>query len=127
MYLKTKRGGPPMTMGKSPRHRNNVLGTVIAAGLIALGGGEEHDPPVGPTLGMGHQGAGIIIPLIAAVFLPGRLPAVWSLLSGTCGLAGVFIGAAFFKGMDPLLPGLALSGMIALAGLLAGKKTTLPG
>ena len=77
-------------------------------------------------LGMGIKGAGIIIPLIAAVFLPGRLPSGWSFLSGTCGLAGVFLGAAFFKGMDPLLPGLALSGLIAFAGLLAGKKATLP-
>jgi len=79
-------------------------------------------------LGMGIKGAGIIIPLIAAVFLPGRLPSGWSLLSGTCGLAGVFIGAAFFKGTDPLLPGLALSGAIALAGLaLARRKANLPG
>ncbi len=64
-------------------------------------------------LGMGIKGAGIIIP-IAAVFLPGR-PAVWSLLSRNLRPCEVFIGAAFFKGMDPLLPGLALSGMIALA------------
>ncbi len=121
MYLKTKRAAGYDDAKILLASRITVLGTVIVAGLIALAAGKSMILQWA-YLGMGIKGAGIIIPLIAAVFLPGRLPAGWSLLSGTCGLAGVFIGAAFFKGMDPLLPGLALSGLVALAGFVAGKR-----
>ncbi|MDK2958809.1 MAG: solute:Na+ symporter, family [Synergistaceae bacterium] len=123
MYLKTKRAAAYDDAKILFASRITVLGTVTAAGLIALAAGKSMILQWA-YLGMGIKGAGIIIPLIAAVFLPGRLPAVWSLLSGTCGLAGVFIGAAFFKDTDPLLPGLALSGLAALAGLLAGRRQT---
>ena len=73
-------------------------------------------------LAMGIKGAGILMPLIAAVFLPGALPPRWSILSGITGLGGVFLGAALFKEIDPLLPGLALSLVVAAAGILAGRK-----
>lgn len=121
MYLKTKRAAGYDDAKILFASRMTVLGTVIVAGLIALGAGKSMILQWA-YLGMGIKGAGIIVPLVAAVFLPGRLPAGWSFLSGICGLAGVFLGAVFLKGMDPLLPGLALSATVALAGFIRIKK-----
>lgn len=99
-----------------------VLASVAAAGFFALVL-EGSMILQWSYLAMGIKGAGILMPLIAAVFLPGALPPRWSILSGACGLAGVFLGAAFFKEVDPLLPGLAISLAVAMAGIVAGKKT----
>ena len=76
-------------------------------------------------LGMGLRAAGILWLLFAAVFRPGGLSHAWGLAAGAGGLAGAAGGAFLWKGLDPLFPGLALSGVIVLAGLACGRR--LPG
>ncbi|MEA4880794.1 MAG: hypothetical protein VB045_04895, partial [Synergistaceae bacterium] len=98
-----------------------VLLVVALSGSIALGAGQSLILSWA-YVGMGIKGAGILIPLLAAVFRPGILPRRYSFLSGAGGLAGVLFGTLFLKGIDPLFPGLALSGVIALAGMKTGGK-----
>lgn len=98
-----------------------VLATVAGAGIISLFLGRSMILQWS-YLAMGIKGAGILAPLVAAVFFTGRLSSAWSILSGAGGLAGVFLGAILLKGVDPLLPGLAISGLLAFAGILAGKR-----
>lgn len=102
-----------------------VLATVAGAGLISLVLGRSMILQWS-YLAMGVKGAGILAPLVAAVFFTGRLSPKWSILSGAGGLAGVLLGALLLKGMDPLLPGLAVSGLLAAAGILAAKKRRAP-
>ncbi|NLM72140.1 MAG: sodium:solute symporter family protein [Synergistaceae bacterium] len=73
-------------------------------------------------LGMGLRAAGILWLLFAAVFRPGRLSHGWGFAAGAGGLIGTALGGLFWKGLDPLFPGLALSGLIALAGLALSRK-----
>ena len=98
-----------------------VLVTVVGAGLISLLLGKSMILQWS-YLAMGIKGAGILAPFIAAVFFAGRLSPSWSVLSGAGGLVAVFLGALLLKGVDPLLPGLAVSGLLAAAGILRGKK-----
>jgi solute:Na+ symporter, SSS family len=74
-------------------------------------------------LSMGLRGAGIFLPLSAAVFSPGRFPAreaVWSMAAGA-GVALVW-KLIFPAGGDPLYAGLVVSGLFLLLGQLGRKK-----
>jgi len=68
-------------------------------------------------LSMGLRGAGIFLPLTAAVFFPGRVAAreaVWSMAAGA-GVALIW-KLIFPEGIDPLYAGLIVSGLFLLLG-----------
>ena len=73
-------------------------------------------------IGMGLRAAGILCLLFAAVFRPGKLSHGWAFAAGAGGLVGSALGALLWKGLDPLFPGLALSGLIVLAGLVFSRS-----
>jgi SSS family solute:Na+ symporter len=73
-------------------------------------------------LSMGLRGAGIFLPLSAAVFWPGRIKkktAIWSMAAG----AGVSLvwKIIFPQGLDPLYAGLAASALLLAAGRQRAK------
>ncbi len=76
---------------------------------------------------MGVKASGIFCLLLAAVFRPGRLSPAWSFAAGIGGLVGVAGGAFLGGGLDPLFPGLALSGLVALVGLSRGRGERIQG
>ncbi|GAB1486108.1 sodium:solute symporter family protein [Aminivibrio sp.] len=121
IYLKTRRAAAVDDARILLVSRMIVLLLVAVSGAIALGAGQSLILSWA-YVGMGIRGAGILVPLLAAVFRPGELSPRFSFLSGAGGLAGVLFGALFLKGIDPLFSGLALSGVIALAGMKAGEK-----
>ncbi|MDR3565520.1 MAG: sodium:solute symporter family protein [Negativicutes bacterium] len=72
-------------------------------------------------LSMGLRGAGIFLPLTAAVFWPGRFDrriAVWSMAAGA-GVALLWKGF-FPQGIDPLYAGLIASALLLAAGYRRG-------
>jgi SSS family solute:Na+ symporter len=74
-------------------------------------------------LSMGLRGAGIFLPLTAAVFLPGRIArraAVWSMVAG----AGVALAWKIVlpQGIDPLYAGLGANAAVLLFGWWQGSR-----
>lgn len=67
-------------------------------------------------LSMGLRGAAILAPLIGALFLKGRIDKAWALASMALGPAAMILWKGIFpRGLDPLVPGVALSfGLMAL-------------
>lgn len=76
-------------------------------------------------LSMGLRGAGIFLPLSAAVFFPGRVRRREGVLSMVAG-AGVALAwkGLFPAGIDPLYAGLAASGLALALGWNRGEKNT---
>ncbi|MDR3588786.1 MAG: sodium:solute symporter family protein [Negativicutes bacterium] len=74
-------------------------------------------------LSMGLRGAGIFLPLSAAVFFPGLVAAreaIWSMAAGA-GVALVW-KLIFPEGIDPLYAGMAVSGLFLVYGWLGRRK-----
>ena len=103
-----------------------VLAVVAAAGTVACASRNSMILQWA-YLGMGVKASGIFCLMLAAVLRPGRLSPAWSFAAGIGGLLGVAGGAVVGGGLDPLFPGLALSGLVVLIGLSRGRAGTLPG
>ncbi|MDR3565521.1 MAG: sodium:solute symporter family protein [Negativicutes bacterium] len=74
-------------------------------------------------LSLGLRGAGVFLPLTAAIFWPGhfdRRLAVWSMAAGACVAFGWKI--VFPEGIDPLYPGLLANAVVFAAACLLGRK-----
>lgn len=74
-------------------------------------------------LSMGLRGAVGFAPLFAALFLPGRVPQRYVIVSMCAAIAGLFAGQALLPdAIDPLFLGLGLSILIMGVGIIAGRK-----
>lgn len=73
-------------------------------------------------LSMGLRAAVLLIPLLAALFLPGRMRGGWAIASSAAGLAAVLTAKVAGLPLDPLLPGVAAGAAVAVAGLIAGGR-----
>lgn len=108
-------GGGPLWLNRAA-----VLAVTLAATLFTFGNLKSLILEWN-FLSMGLRGAGIFLPLTAAVFWPGRFSrraAVWSMAAGA-GTALVW-KLVFPQGLDPLYAGLAMSAAVLAAGW--GKK-----
>lgn len=75
-------------------------------------------------LSMGLRGAGIFLPLTAAIFFPGKIHSDWALLSIAGGAAVALLWKLVGPG-DPLYAGLAISLLLLLTGRLIVKKNSI--
>lgn len=74
-------------------------------------------------LSMGLRGAGIFLPLSAAVFYPGRIGPRAGVLSMVSGAVVTLLWKGIFpRGLDPLYAGLAVSALVLLWGWARGEK-----
>lgn len=74
-------------------------------------------------LSMGLRGAGIFLPLTAAIFMPSRISRKWALWSMIAGTAAVIACKVIFpEGIDPLYAGLAANAVFLAAGIRPSKK-----
>ena len=68
---------------------------------------------------MAMRGAGVFLPMTLAIFWPGRLPAVWALLSMALSTLVAIVGQVFLEWpINPLFVGLAVSTAVIGFGLM---------
>jgi len=73
-------------------------------------------------LSMGLRGAGTFFPLLAAVFIPDRLPPSWALAASVSGLATTIFWPFSGLPFEPLVVGLSVSFLAAATGAIKGPK-----
>lgn len=72
-------------------------------------------------LSLGLRGAGTFFPLVVGILLPGTLPRHWALAATAGGLLAVLVWPMTGLPGQPLFAGLALSLLLTLAGMAAGR------
>ncbi len=106
--------------------RTAVLIIVIASGMIGIMG-QGTMILRWSYLSMGLRASGTIFPLAAAVLAPERLSPRMALISGSAGLLTTLLWPLAKIPPQPLFAGLAVSGLVAIAGISCRKgKNPLP-
>lgn len=75
-------------------------------------------------LSMGLRAAVLLVPMLSALFLPGRLRGRYAIASSAAGLTAMVAGEWVGLPFDSLFLGLGLGAMAACAGLIAGPRGT---
>ena len=99
--------------------RTVILAALAGSALLTLGVPGSTILSFG-FLSMELRAAVLLIPMLAALFLPGRMRGGWAIASSAAGLAAVLASKAAGLPFDPLLPGIAAGAVVAGAGLIAG-------
>ena len=100
-----------------------IIGILLLASLLSRGN-------VGSLiiswsfLSMGLRGAVAFFPLCTALFLPGRVTERWILAGMLLGPTITIISKFFITGIDPLFPGMAVSLMMIIGGLMEKRRKT---
>jgi SSS family solute:Na+ symporter len=77
-------------------------------------------------LSMGLRGAAILAPLMGALFFKGKIGVTWALASIVGGPSSMILWKSLFPtGLDPLLPGMAISFLCMAIGLATGARGPL--
>lgn len=74
-------------------------------------------------VGMGLRGAGMFVPLVMAIFRPGRLTRRWAFFLSSCGLGSMLLAPLIFPGVEPLFVGLAVSAACLVPAVAFGKQS----
>lgn len=107
--------------GSSSALRSAVILLVTGAGLA--GAATEGSMILKWSyLSMGIRASGTVFPLAAAILVPGGLSPRMALASGSSGLLVTLIWPLAGTSLDPLFAGLAVSGGLTMAGLLARRQ-----
>ena len=76
-------------------------------------------------MSMGLRGAVLFLPMSGALFLPGRIPARYAVLSIIAGPLCVLAGSVFIRlPFDPLFLGMIVGLVIMAAGYVDGRKNS---
>ena len=76
-------------------------------------------------MSMGLRGAVLFLPMSGALFLPGRIPARYAVLSIIAGPLCVLAGSVFIRlPFDPLFLGMGVGLVIMAAGYVDGRKNS---
>lgn len=100
--------------------RATILAALAVSALFTLGSLGRTILSFG-FLSMGLRAAVLLVPMAAALFLPGRMRGSWATASSAAGLGAVLAAEAAGLPFDPLFAGIAASAVVAGAGLLAGR------
>ncbi len=116
-----------MTVGEEGRmlllNRGVVLGVMAAACLIAILN-MDSQVLMWNYLSMALRGAGVFLPLSAAVFLPGRISPRWALSSmAVSTAAAALFSTALAAPIDPLFIGLVISALLLVPGFRGNGRT----
>ncbi len=113
----------PRTGGKGllRASRAVILAALLGSALLSLGN-------LGSTilsfgfLSMGLRAAVLLVPLIAALFLPGRMRKGWAVASSAAGLAALLAGRWAGMPFDPLFVGIGAGAAVAVVGLIESRR-----
>lgn len=97
--------------------RITLLALLVVGALLATGNGGSAILTWG-TISMGLRAVVLLIPLLAALFLPGKAPPLAMLISSVAGMAVMMWGIAAGISWDPLIPGFAVGVVTAAGGIL---------
>ncbi len=100
--------------------RLTILAALAGSALVTLGSLGRTILSFG-FLSMGLRAAVLLVPMAAALFLPGRMRGGWAAASSAAGLAAVLAAEAAGLPFDPLFAGIAAGAVVAGMGLIAGR------
>lgn len=101
--------------------RAALLALLLASGLMAMANLGSAILSWG-TISMGLRAVVLLLPLLAALFLPGKVPHTFMLLSSAIGMSVMLWGIAANWPWDPLIPGVAAGAVISGLGILQNHR-----
>lgn len=102
-----------------------ILTSLVVSALCTMGNLSSVILTFG-FLSMGLRAAVLLIPMLTALYLPGRIKSSYAIVSSILGIIAMLVGKWLSVPFDPLFLGIAAGAAVALIGLLRGKAGRRP-
>jgi SSS family solute:Na+ symporter len=98
-----------------------ILASLVVSAIFTMGNLSSVILTFG-FLSMGLRAVVLLVPMLTALFLPGRMSCRFAIASSVLGLASMLVGEWFNVPFDSLFLGIGVSALVAAVGLAAGRK-----